>query len=100
MTQTEQSLRALQGKGNPDEPTQGTPVLSKEQQAQIDKFCADLVAARANLRQVQANLRADVENLGTMLAVLNIALVPVLISFAAIGLALLRSRRRARARGL
>jgi ABC-type uncharacterized transport system involved in gliding motility auxiliary subunit len=100
VTETQASLRALQGQGNPDEPTQGPPVLSKDQQAQIEKFRADLVTARANLRQVQANLRADVENLGTVLAVLNIALVPVLISFAAIGLALLRSRRRARARGL
>jgi ABC-type uncharacterized transport system involved in gliding motility auxiliary subunit len=100
VTETQASLRALQGQGNPDEPTQGPPVLTKEQQAQIEKFRADLVTARANLRQVQANLRADVENLGTVLAVLNIALVPALISLAAIGLALLRSRRRARARGL
>jgi hypothetical protein len=51
------------------------------------------------LRQVQANLRQNVERLGTALAFLNIALVPMLIGFAAIMVSLVRSRRRARARG-
>lgn len=101
VTATEASLRELQGRGNPDQPAPaGPPVLSREQQEQIDKFRADLVATRGSLRQVQANLRADVENLGTVLAFLNIALVPILIAGAAIGLAFLRGRRRARARGL
>jgi ABC-type uncharacterized transport system involved in gliding motility auxiliary subunit len=75
-------------------------VLNKAQQAQIEKFRADLVQTRASLRQVQANLRQDVERLGTVLAFLNIALVPILIGGAAIGLSFLRSRRRARARAL
>jgi ABC-type uncharacterized transport system involved in gliding motility auxiliary subunit len=101
VTQTEASLRALQGQGG--EQGQNTPasqVFSKEQQAQIDKFRRDLVETRASLRQVQANLRRDVEKLGTTLALLNIVLVPIFIAAAAAGLALLRGRRRARARGL
>jgi ABC-type uncharacterized transport system involved in gliding motility auxiliary subunit len=99
VTQTEASLRALQGQGGGDEAPTGTPVLTAEQQKQIDTFRQDLIQTRQSLRQVQANLRQDVENLGTTLAFLNIALVPVLVSAAAIGLAVLRKRRRNRARG-
>ena len=40
------------------------------------------------------------KRLGTLLAFLNIALVPILIGAAAIGLSVLRQRRRSRARGL
>ena len=101
VTQTEASLRALQGQGGPEGTApQGTPVLSKEQQTQIDKFRRDLVETRTSLRQVQANLRRDVENLGNLLAFLNIAAVPILLSIAAVAVAVLRSRRRARARGI
>jgi ABC-type uncharacterized transport system involved in gliding motility auxiliary subunit len=99
VTATEASLRQLQGQGQ-NQTQNGAPVLNREQQAQIEKFRADLVQSRAGLRQVQANLREDVERLGTMLAVLNIALVPLLIAAAAIGLSFLRQRRRARARAL
>jgi len=99
VTQTEASLRALQGQGGGDETPTGTPVLTAEQQKQIDTVRQDLITTRQSLRGVQANLRQDVENLGTALALLNIALVPVLVSAAAIGLAVLRKRRRNRARG-
>jgi ABC-type uncharacterized transport system involved in gliding motility auxiliary subunit len=101
VTTTQQNLRALQGQGGPEGTNpQGTPVLSKEQQTQIDRLRRDLVETRANLRQVQANLRRDVENLGNLLAFLNIAFVPLVLSVAAGGVAVVRSRRRARARGL
>jgi ABC-type uncharacterized transport system involved in gliding motility auxiliary subunit len=100
VTQTEASLRALQGQGGGDENPTGPLVLSAEQQKQVDQFRQDLIQTRQSLRQVQANLRRDVENLGTALAVLNIAAVPVLVAAAAIGLAVLRNRRRSRARGM
>ena len=99
VTTTEANLRALQGQ-NQQNPTAGAPVLNKEQQAQIDKLRRDLVDTRASLRQVQANLRQNVESLGTLLQFLNIALVPILIGAAAIVLSFLRRRRRARAVGL
>ncbi len=101
VTQTEASLRALQGQGgDPQQNPGGPPVLSKEQQAQIDKFRRDLVQTRGSLRQVQASLVRDVNNLGSLLAFLNIALVPILIGCAALGVWVLRNRRRSRARGL
>jgi ABC-type uncharacterized transport system involved in gliding motility auxiliary subunit len=91
-------LRALQGQNQ--QSASGAPVLSKEQQTQIDKLRRDLVDTRASLRGVQANLRQNVERLGTTLEILNIALVPILIGAAAIVLSFLRRRRRARAMGL
>jgi gliding motility-associatede transport system auxiliary component len=99
LNQTQTALRTLQQKAGGDNQAAGL-VLTKAQQAQIDKFRQDLVTTRASLREVQANLRRDVENLGTLLAFLNIALVPILISAFAVGLALWRGRRRAKTRGL
>ena len=98
VTATEASLRQLQGQNQTQNGS--APVLSKEQQAQIDKFRRDLVQSRSSLRGVQANLRQDVERLGTTLAFLNIALVPLGIGAVAIGLSLLRRRRRSRARAM
>jgi ABC-type uncharacterized transport system involved in gliding motility auxiliary subunit len=98
VTATEANLRSLQGQNQQN--AAGAPVLSKDQQAQIDRLRRDLVQTRASLRQVQASLRENVERLGTVLAFMNIGLVPILIGAAAIMLSLLRSRRRARARGL
>lgn len=98
VTATEATLKQLQGQ-NPQSQG-GAPVLNKAQQDQIDKFRRDLVGARSSLRQVQANLRQNVERLGNVLAFINIALVPILIGAAAIALSMLRRRRRARARGM
>jgi len=98
VTATEATLKQLQGQ-NPQSQG-GAPVLNKAQQDQIDKFRHDLVDARSSLRQVQANLRQNVERLGNVLAFINIALVPILIGAAAVALSMLRRRRRARARGM
>jgi ABC-type uncharacterized transport system involved in gliding motility auxiliary subunit len=49
---------------------------------------------------VQHNLRKDIDALGALLAFINIALVPILVAAFAIGLAILRRRRRARALAL
>jgi gliding motility-associatede transport system auxiliary component len=101
VTTTQQNLRTLQGQGGPEGETKaGTPVITKEQQVQIDKLRRDLVESRTSLRQVQANLRRDVENLGNLLAFLNIAFVPLVLTAAAGGVAYARNRRRARAKGM
>ena len=100
VTATEASLRQLQGQNGQNQTPGAAPVLSREQQAQMEKFRRDLVTTRASLRQVQSNLRQSVQDLGTMLAFMNIALVPILIGIAAIVVSFMRQRRRARARGL
>src|SRR5437588_1624739 len=97
VTATEASLRSVQTQNQQSQG--GPPVLTKDQQAQIEKFRRDLVQSRSSLRQVQASLRQNVERLGTFLAFLNIAFVPMLIGAAAIVVSLVRRRRRVLARG-
>ncbi len=95
MTDTEQSLHALeQGQGAGG---QNTTTLTPVQQAEIERFKRDLIDTRAQLRDVQHRLRADIDALGTILAFVNIALVPILVAIFALVLAVLRRRRRARA---
>jgi ABC-type uncharacterized transport system involved in gliding motility auxiliary subunit len=97
MADTENRLKALQQGGS----TNGQPVtanaLTPEQKAEIQGFQRDLMATRAQLRDVQHNLRKDIDFWGALLAWINIAFVPALVSIFAVVLAVLRRRRRARA---
>ncbi len=58
----------------------GNLLLSPEQQAEIDRFIDQRANIRRELRSVQRNLDADIERLGTTLKILNIGLVPVLLT--------------------
>ncbi|WP_245615375.1 GldG family protein [Muricoccus aerilatus] len=92
---TERRLRELrQGPGG-----SAQTVITPEQRAEIDAARAEIVRTRQELRGVQRGLRQGIESLETWLRVINIALVPALITAFAIGLAVLRARRRAAARG-
>jgi ABC-type uncharacterized transport system involved in gliding motility auxiliary subunit len=71
--------------------------LSPPQQAAIVEFKRQLGEIRTQLREVQRNLRQDVDALGEVLAFIDIALVPILVALFALVLAWLRRRRRARA---
>jgi ABC-type uncharacterized transport system involved in gliding motility auxiliary subunit len=97
MTDTEGRLRALEQGGS----TNGQPVnanaLTPEQQAEIERFKRDLAQTRTALRDVEHNLRKDIDRLGAILAFINIALMPLIVAGVAIVLAILRRRRRARA---
>jgi len=97
MTDTESRLHALEQGGS----TNGKPVasasLTPDQQVEIERFKHDLIDTRTQLRDVQRNLRKDIDRLGKILAFFNIALVPILVAIFAVGLAVLRRRRRARA---
>jgi ABC-type uncharacterized transport system involved in gliding motility auxiliary subunit len=97
--QAEASLRSLQGQA-PQGGAQGGQMLTPAQEAEVERFRKVLVETRARLREVQANLRRDVVNLGNVLAFINIALVPILVAAAALGLAMIRRRRRTLARNL
>jgi len=94
LTDTQQRLRDLQqGQGGQGQ----SAALSPQQQATIERFKRELIETRAQLRDVQHNLRKDIDLLGGILAFVNIALVPLLLAAFALGLAWLRRRRRARA---
>lgn len=62
----------------------GNMLLSPEQQAEIDRFMDQRTDIRKELRGVQRNLDKDIEQLGTFLQVLNIAFVPMLLTFFAL----------------
>ncbi len=94
LTDAQQSLRDLQqGEGGKS----GSVALTPQQQGEIERVKHELIQTRAALRDVQHNLRKDIDALGDFLAFVNIALVPLLVAFFALGLAWLRRRRRARA---
>ncbi|HVP85287.1 MAG TPA: Gldg family protein [Rhizomicrobium sp.] len=96
MTDTQDRLRALQQGANGANLQAGAAA----QQSEIERFRRELLDTRSQLRDVQHNLRKEVDRLGEWLAFINIALVPLLVAVFAIGLALLRRRRRARALSL
>jgi ABC-type uncharacterized transport system involved in gliding motility auxiliary subunit len=93
LTQTEQRLGELQaarGEGS-------SLLMSPEQQAEIQRFLDEQVRVRQELRAVRRNLDADIDNLGTWLKVINIALVPLLLTIAALAVVIVRRRRKAQA---
>jgi len=100
LTDTEQRLHELEQGGSVNGQPSNAAGLSAAQQSEIDKFKHQLAETRTALRDVQHNLRAQVDALGSLLAFINIALVPIFVAGFAIVLAFLRRRRRARARAL
>jgi ABC-type uncharacterized transport system involved in gliding motility auxiliary subunit len=71
----------------------GSLLLTDEQQAEIDRFIDQRASIRKELRAVQRGLDENIEDLGTVLKVINIGLVPFLLS---IGTLLVLWRRRQR----
>ena len=69
-------------------------VLSPEQEQAVDQFLAQKLEIRKSLREVQHQLTSDIETLGTRLKLINIGLIPVLLSILMLAFSLLRRRRR------
>ncbi|MEJ0017243.1 MAG: Gldg family protein [Acetobacteraceae bacterium] len=94
---TEKQLRTLrQGPGG--EQASAQAVITPEQRAAIDAARKDIVDTRQQLRAVQLDLNRDISRLETTLRILNIVLVPALLTIIAVVLGVMRRRRRARAR--
>ena len=74
----------------------GTIVMTTEQRTTIDNFRKDLISIRRQLRDVQHELRKDVEALMTRIRIVNIWAVPALVSVIAVVLAVARRRRYGR----
>jgi ABC-type uncharacterized transport system involved in gliding motility auxiliary subunit len=91
LDETERKLTELQrGKDNST-----AMIMSPEQQSEVMKFQAQKVQIRKDLRKVKRQLDADIERLGNWLKVINIILVPLLLTLAAIGFHFWRKRRTA-----
>lgn len=70
-------------------------ILSPEQQAEIANFRKKEGEVKKELKLERKKLRADIDSLENRIKWLNIALMPALVAFAGIGLAVLRHKRRA-----
>jgi ABC-type uncharacterized transport system involved in gliding motility auxiliary subunit len=91
LADTEQRLRELQSSREDG----GNLLLSPEQQAEIDRFIDQRANIRRELRSVQRNLDSDIEGLGTILKIVNIGLVPLLLTIVALAAVWRRNRRLA-----
>lgn len=89
LSDTERKLTELQsGKSKGSE-----MILSPEQQAELTKFLDQKVVIRKQLRQVRHSLDENIDALGARLKFLNIGLMPILITLAALAFALLKRKR-------
>jgi ABC-type uncharacterized transport system involved in gliding motility auxiliary subunit len=91
LNETERKLTELQSQRKEGE---NLMILTDEQRAEIERFQDQKLEIRKELRQVRRNLLSDIEALGTRLQVINVLLVPVLIALVALGVSVMRSRRR------
>ena len=89
LTETETRLGELQDART----DQGSLLMSDEQQAEIQRFLDEQVRIRQELRGVQRNLDRSIERLGTVLQFINIGLVPLLLTAAALSAVVVRRRR-------
>ena len=100
ITSTEARLRDLQRQAPQAEGLEGAynlAALSEEQQAEVEKFRRELGESRAALRDVQRNLRKDIDALGNRLRILNMGFVPLAVALIAIGVFYTRNKRRRQA---
>jgi ABC-type uncharacterized transport system involved in gliding motility auxiliary subunit len=72
----------------------GAVILSESDRQSIDKFRADMLSTRRELREVKRALREDIDRLDGWVKFANIALVPLLIGAAGVGWAAVQRRRR------
>ncbi|GGD56498.1 GldG family protein [Lacimicrobium alkaliphilum] len=75
LEETERQLAQLQEQGGQS----GALVLSQQQQQMLDDFMQQKVDIRKALREVRHQLDKDIEQLGTILKFINIALAPIVL---------------------
>jgi len=72
----------------------GAPILSKEQADTLQQFKEKIINIRKKLRDVQRDLKVDIEKLGLMLKLYNIWVMPILVSISAVLAFIVRRRKR------
>ena len=89
LSDTERRLTELQsGKSKDNE-----LILSPEQKAELEKFQTQKLSIRKELRQVRLSLDERISALGTRLKLINIGLMPLLLTLFALGFAWWTKRR-------
>jgi ABC-type uncharacterized transport system involved in gliding motility auxiliary subunit len=95
LSETERKLTELQSGKTQDQ----AQILSPEQKSELDNFLKRKLEIRKELRGVRRQLDAEIETLGTKLKLINIVLIPVLLTLAALAFAWWRGQRRRTAQG-
>ncbi len=90
LRESQDRINALQKEKSPD----ASSILSPEQAAELDKLQEDLLATKKRLREVLHDRNRDIESYGKVLTVLNIGLIPLVLSGAAIALGAWRVQQR------
>lgn len=90
LAETEAALAEL----NQTEDGQLVGQITPEIQAEVDRFNEEMLRTRRSLRDVQYQLTADIERLGSNLKLINTALIPVLLTIMALIMSYLRVQRR------
>lgn len=88
---TEQKLKDLRDKG-----AHQAGAVDAAQNETIENFRAQLLATRRQLRQVQLAEREDIDRLQNWVEFFDVALIPILVAFAALVIGTVRLRRRQR----
>lgn len=70
-------------------------IMSNEQKLALDRFRAERVTIRKELRQVRHQLQQDIEDLEGWIKIINIGLIPIFIAIGGILFGLSRVKRRA-----
>lgn len=95
LSDTERKLTELQSAKTQDQ----AMILSPEQKGELDNFLKRKVEIRKELRAVRRQLDAEIESLGTRLKIINILLMPLLVTLGALAYAWWRAQRRRAAQG-
>ena len=90
LQETERKIRELDT-GNGDQ--EDGEFLSEESFQAIEQFRADMLRTRAQLREVQQDLRSDVEQVKTWITTANVGVFPAIVAACALGFSLRRPRR-------
>lgn len=91
---TEQKIAQLQSQRD----DQSSQIMSPEQSAEIQRFQAEKLQVRKELRKVRHKLDKNIQNLGSWLKAINIGLMPVILTILALVLSALRIKKRAQHR--
>jgi ABC-type uncharacterized transport system involved in gliding motility auxiliary subunit len=94
LTETKQRIARMQVQRSGS----GESLLNDEQKKEIAEFELIVNKTQQQLREVQGNLRKDIDKLDTQLKFFNIGLVPMIIALLAVISGWLRIRKRTRGR--
>jgi ABC-type uncharacterized transport system involved in gliding motility auxiliary subunit len=73
-------------------------ILTSEQEDALERFQQERINIRKELRKVRRNLDQSIESLGTWLKIINIGLMPLIITVISLALVFLGYRRKSKAR--